>query len=400
MKFKNDQTNYGLLAQSFHWLMALLIFWAIALGKIAEEMPSSPEKVNLFVLHKSAGISVLVLLVLRLLWRFLSPPPSLGLSPKQEKLAHLGHWGLYGLMLAVPLSGYLLNSAAGYPFAWFHLISVPVLPISEEFKGIFGNIHVALFYVLAAAVLGHIAMLFHHKFAHNKVFLPRMLPGQKMASGVVLILVLCALLVYTVLASKVEEKDSAASEEAATAQDIDTPTTERPAVKTDSPLWQMVAADSELGFIGRYSGEPFDGEFKSFDPKIYFDPQSPEDGVLDVTVNTTSVTTYTSDWDMTLSGGEWFAFSKFSNAYFFSDDIEATANGFVARGVLTLKGISEPVVVNFEWKALEDDSVNFVGEATLDRRTFNIGSGDWKDDESVGFNVDVKIDLTLELSEA
>lgn len=392
MQLKNDQINYGAVAQVLHWLIAILIFWAIALGKIAEEMPFSPEKVNIFVLHKSAGISVLILVILRLIWRFITPPPSLGLEPKQEKIAHLGHWGLYGLMVAVPLSGWLLNSAAGYPFAWFHLVSVPSLPVGKELKDFFGNVHVVLFYVIAIAVIGHVAMLFHHKFAQGKSFLPRMLPGQKLSSGVVLILILCGLITYAVLASKVEPKAEATpavSEAKPSAPEA------LGEIKTSAPLWVKVDGDSQLGFKGKYSGEPFDGEFQQFNPKIYFDPANPEQGIFDVEIDTTSITTHVSDWDLTLRGSEWFAFSDYMQSHFFSDTIRATDDGFVAEGKLTLKGVSRPVSVAFEWQELGDGEASFIGGAEIDRRDFNIGSGGFSEDDSVGFNVGVVIELKL-----
>ena len=396
MSMKNNQNNYGSVAQFFHWAIALLIFWAIAMGKIAEEMPFSPEKVDLFVLHKSAGITVLILVVMRLAWRFISPPPKLGLDAKQEKLAHLGHWALYGLMIALPISGWLLTSAAGYPFAWFHLISVPNLPVGEELKGLFGEIHEVLFYIIAAAIIGHVAMLIHHKKAQGKSYLPRMLPGQKMAAGVILLLILCGLLGYTVLSSRVAPTaiDKVSDE-------MVVPKSPTAIVgQSNSPLWQPTEGTNKLAFKGRYSGEPFDGEFKSFAPKLYFDPSAPESGIFDVTINTTTVTTYTSDWDSTLSGRQWFAFSQYMQAQFYSDNIKESGEGFVAEGTLSLKGVSQPVALSFTWQEQDTGAVLFMGQATLDRRDFNIGSGEWLEDDCVGFDVNIAVSLTLAKSDS
>ena len=85
---------YNLVARILHLAIAILIFWAIGLGLVAEDMPNSPDKIELFVLHKSTGFAVLVVAVVRLFWCLMHPSASLELSPLQEKMASAGHLGV------------------------------------------------------------------------------------------------------------------------------------------------------------------------------------------------------------------------------------------------------------------------------------------------------------------
>ncbi|BFM05870.1 cytochrome b/b6 domain-containing protein [Halioxenophilus aromaticivorans] len=386
--------TYSLVARSLHWLIALLIFWAIVIGLVAEELPYSPEKIQLFVVHKSVGITVLMLALVRLAWRFISPPPALGLSAKEEKLAHLGHWGLYALMISVPLSGWLLNSAAGYPFAWFNLISVPHIPgVGEDSKDLFASVHVVLFYIIAVMVIGHILMLFHHKFSQGINLLPRMLPGKTALWAVVLVAIMAGLIGYTI--NKANTAKANAEQDSQAIKPAPSQSAASSAASSDSPLWQLVPTEENFQFSSSYSGEAFTGLIKTFTPKIYFDPDHPEQGVLDVTIDTTSLTTLNSEWDSAITGSQWFATSDYPSAHYVSEDIRPDGAGFIAQGELTLKGISKPVEVYFEWEAQGDQAI-FLGSAMLDRREFDIGSGSWATDDSIAFEVTLDIDLQLE----
>ena len=122
-------TPYHPLARGLHWLMALLIAGLLVLGHYMSELPLSPEKLQYFSWHKWAGVTVFALLWVRLAWRLVHRPPALSdtLSPLQQRLAHTGHGALYLLMLAMPLSGWLMSSAYGIPVVMFGLWQVPDL---------------------------------------------------------------------------------------------------------------------------------------------------------------------------------------------------------------------------------------------------------------------------------
>lgn len=388
----NNSPVYSWVARTLHWLTALLIFWAIVLGLVADALPASPEQVLLFVLHKSAGITVLALVLVRLGWRVLNAPPPLDLPPAQAKLAHMGHWGLYALMIVLPLTGWLLNSAAGYPFAWFNLVSVPFFPgVGEAQKPLFEQLHEVMFYVIAVAIAGHVVMLVVHKLSQDHNLLPRMLPRTSSAGVLLLICVgLLGFTLYTANQARVNEQLAQVNEPA----QAQTLTSDR--AQVSSPHWVLVPKDEQLTFTGYYSGEPFKGAIQSFVPNLYFDPSRVNQGVIDVDIDTASITTFNSDWDSSLKGSQWFATKKYPQAKYISESIRTEGDGFVADGQLQLKGVVKPLTVRFQWQS-QDDSAQFIGTALIDRRAFNIGSGSWAEDDSIGFEVvlDIQLELTL-----
>src|SRR4029077_11827122 len=113
VRFKNTDIAWGPVAKLFHWTIALLIFTQFALGWIAVTHRLSPTKIQLFVWHKSTGVLVLVLVALRLLWRAMNPSPALPFNtpPGERFAAHASHGLLYVLMIAMPLSGWIINSS-------------------------------------------------------------------------------------------------------------------------------------------------------------------------------------------------------------------------------------------------------------------------------------------------
>ena len=174
-------TPYHPLARGLHWLMALLIAGLLVLGHYMSELPLSPEKLQYFSWHKWAGVTVFALLWVRLAWRLVHRPPALSdtLSPLQQRLAHAGHGALYLLMLAMPLSGWLMSSAKGVPTVWFGLLQLPDLLSRDRVLGEqLENVHAALSWVLVIMVALHIlAALYHHRVLRDDT-LHRMWPRR------------------------------------------------------------------------------------------------------------------------------------------------------------------------------------------------------------------------------
>lgn len=179
MSWRNTPSRWGGIAQCLHWSVAALIFALIALGWLAVLTPLSPTKIDLYYWHKSIGMAVLALVLVRLLWRLIDPAPPLppGLPRWEPRLARATHAVLYGLMLMLPLSGWLINSASGLPFKIFWVIPLPpIAPVSAALERAFEWLHLALFWALAVVLCGHIgASLRHHFILRNEV-LRRMLP--------------------------------------------------------------------------------------------------------------------------------------------------------------------------------------------------------------------------------
>jgi cytochrome b561 len=175
------KSSWDGIAKSFHWVVALLILGELVLGQVIERTALSPLKLDLFVWHKSIGVTILLLVILRFGWRLLhSPPAPLAGTPAWEtKLARIGHILLYVLMFAVPLAGWCVSDTSRIPFKVFWLVPAPDLMTADrELSELAADVHGALTKLLAVVVLIHIAAaLRHYFFLHNKV-LQRMLPGR------------------------------------------------------------------------------------------------------------------------------------------------------------------------------------------------------------------------------
>ena len=174
-------TSWNAAAKFFHWLIALLIFVQIALGIAAVNWPLSPTKLNLFFWHKSIGMTVLLLVAARLLWRFTNRVPDLPENmPGWERLAaQASHFLLYVAMAGLPLSGWVLSNASGIPFQVFGWVPLPAIVLPDNDKAeIAKQVHHAFALLLFLLLVAHIgAALRHHYVRHDDV-LKRMLPFQ------------------------------------------------------------------------------------------------------------------------------------------------------------------------------------------------------------------------------
>ena len=179
MTWKNTDERWGAVSQLLHWLIVLLILGIGTAGLVMTEMRNSPDKIQVYLLHKSFGLTVLALITLRLLWRLYAgaPRPVSGTPRWQERIASLTHGALYALVFAMPLSGWVLNSAAGFPLRWFELFNLPSIAAkSDSLHELMEEVHEWLFWTLIAVALVHAAAaIYHHVFQHDAT-LARMLP--------------------------------------------------------------------------------------------------------------------------------------------------------------------------------------------------------------------------------
>ena len=163
---RNNSQRWGSVSIGLHWLTALVIIGLSIVGLIMTELPNSPFKMQVYALHKSFGLTVLALTLLRLAWRFLAgTPDNLPGSRLQQLAAKAVHGLMYFLLLAMPLSGWLFNSAAGFPLRWFNLVQLPKFftGYNPALKELAHELHETGFYLLAALLLVHAgAALFHH----------------------------------------------------------------------------------------------------------------------------------------------------------------------------------------------------------------------------------------------
>ena len=172
--------RWGAVAQWLHWTIVLLIVVMAYLGLTMVELPNTPKKVEVYALHKSFGLTVLALVVLRLAWRLLAGTPLPEPMPAWQALAaRLSHVLLYAVLVAMPLTGWLYTSASGFPLRWFGQFALPKLSGRDrDVAGFAVEAHETLFLVLAALVTVHaLAALKHHYLDRDRT-LRRMLPAM------------------------------------------------------------------------------------------------------------------------------------------------------------------------------------------------------------------------------
>ena len=171
--------RWGAVSQALHWVVVLLIATMAAIGLTMTDLPNNPDKVRLYALHKSIGLTILALVTLRLLWRaYAGRPAPLPMPRWQHAMATFSHVGLYVLLFAIPLSGWAMNSAAGFPLSWFGLVKIPALVSRDhDLHELLEDTHELLFWALVVLALVHaFAALYHHVFQRDAT-LARMLPA-------------------------------------------------------------------------------------------------------------------------------------------------------------------------------------------------------------------------------
>ena len=179
MTLKNTRDRWGAVSQFLHWLILALVLWMAWLGLTMTDMPNTPRKVDTYALHKSIGLTILALATLRLAWRLHagSPAPVSGTPRWQNRAAQVSHMLLYALLFAIPLSGWLFNSAAGFPLQWFGLFNLPpIAPSDTALRELAGTLHLWLFLLLVAVALVHAVAALHHHLVLRDATLARMLP--------------------------------------------------------------------------------------------------------------------------------------------------------------------------------------------------------------------------------
>ena len=183
MAIRSDATHWGSLAKFFHWAVVLLILAQGILGLVMVELPKRPDVIAVYTFHKSLGLTILALAMLRLGWRLFDrrpdEPPTV--PHWQAIAARLGHAVLYVLLFAVPLSGWMFDSLGGLrKLVWWGVLEMPKLAAPDKgLASIAEDVHEALFWILVAVAAGHAAAALWHHFHDRDAVLRRMLPGRR-----------------------------------------------------------------------------------------------------------------------------------------------------------------------------------------------------------------------------
>lgn len=395
MARSNTNTTYGSVTRSFHWLTALLILTLIPIAMIAEDLPYDTSeqlarKAWLFSLHKTLGVTVFFVALLRILWTLTQTKPA-SLHPERKLesfMAETAHWLLYGSLVLAPLSGWIHHAAtSGFAPIWWPLgQTLPLVPKSEAVAAFAGGLHWVFGKVMIVSILLHIAGALKHQFVDKDATLRRMINGapalaplpaanhSKTPLAAAFGIWAAALALGGVIGVYTPHSEGRA--EAAQLQDV-------------ASEWTV--QDGTIGIAVTQFGSTVDGSFTDWTADISFDPNvmSGVSGAVDVTIAIGSLT-LGSVTDQAM-GPDFFDATQFETASFKADLITGI-DGFIAEGTLTIKDQSIPVSMPFRLSTTGNDA-NVQAELTLDRRDFGIGNN-MPDESSLAFAVKVNIALT------
>lgn len=178
----NSNVRYTAPAIALHWLMAWLIIAVYFLGLSIDALPVGPDRIQVVGWHKWLGVTIAFLWGFRVLWRAGHRPPALPASSPawQNAASHLVHVALYLLMIAIPVSGWLMSSAKGYTTNFFGLFDLPNLLMKDKALGhTLKEVHEVLANSLMALVGLHIAAALKHQLIDKDNLLGRMRPARK-----------------------------------------------------------------------------------------------------------------------------------------------------------------------------------------------------------------------------
>ncbi len=429
--------RYTTVAIILHWLIAAALIFQVILGWRADDGPKGAETFALFQLHKSIGITILVLSVARLLWKFThkSPPAPAG-QPTWEKLAASAvHVGFYVIMIGLPLTGWIIASTSRIniptvlygAIPWPHIPGLPELAAGakdawNDFGHTGHSVLVKFTYVLLALHLGAVAK--HQILDRDEVF-GHMAAGAKpglkeprlwlAAAGFAA--VVAAGYLYTPAKAKAPQpapEQSAADELAlpdetpAAAAPAATPVgpampaapaeTAEVAPPADSALKDPVAwavqKGSHLDFNLAWADTPIQGRFSRWTADILFSPEALDRSKLTVSIDLASAGTGDGQRDESLQGPDFFNTSANPKATFTATKFRKTAEGrFVADGTLDLRGVKKPLSLPFSLK-IDGDTATARGVTTVDRTVFGVGQGEWASTDQIPGKIKVSFALT------
>lgn len=178
MRLRSSIAGWGTLLRALHWGMLVLYGWIVLVGYRMVDLPLSMAKMKVYALHKSLGVLLLALALGRLLWRWADRGPvPLASPPWQRRAATATVVVLYGLMVVLPLSGWLYNSAAGFPLRWFNAFNLPALMGADpRWKPLLKSVHESAVVVFLCLVGLHALAAFKHHWMDRDDTLRRMLP--------------------------------------------------------------------------------------------------------------------------------------------------------------------------------------------------------------------------------
>lgn len=423
------RNRYTKVAIFLHWLIAAAIIFQMVLGWRLGDAPKGATAYALFQLHKSIGFTILFLSVARLAWRFMHTPPALPSRMKawEKTASHLVHMGFYGIMIGLPLTGWLLVSTSkiSIPTVLFGVIPMPHLPFLSELavttkamlNDAAGAGHGLLALLTCLLLLLHVGAVLKHQIIVKDDVFARMVVGARAGIteprlwfvGFCGLLVLWSAYVYMpTIKAKAVPVVAVAEEEIAmdaetTAQPVESAVIAKPSVATATnsvtvktiPLstW-IVSKNAQLGFATQWTGEPVVGSFKQWTADIIFSPDDLKNSSLTVKVDLASVSTGDEQRDSALPSADWFDVANHPTATFKASQFKKVAEGsYKADGTLSLRDKTAPIVLSFKLK-IDGDKATAKGSTTLDRNVFGVGQGEFSATDQIPAAVKVSFNLT------
>ncbi|WP_417721922.1 cytochrome b/b6 domain-containing protein [Salipiger sp.] len=393
MALANTSTSYGAAARWLHWLTAAGILVMIPLGWIAHFAPWDSDaqlalKAQLFSAHKTLGIAVLAVAVLRILWALGQPRP-VPLHPARRLetlVAETVHWSLYGALILVPLTGWIEHAATdGFaPILWPLGQSLPMVPKSEALAETFATLHFYAQWALVLVLGLHVAGAVKHAAVDRDATLARMARGVSAGTegnhgAPLAALALAAVFWLAVLGGGIGQRLLAPeAAEAATLAEVDSD-------------WQVREGTLAIRLV--QMGSEVSGSFADWTAEIDFAPKDGPGKTGEVTVQVAVPSLTLGTVTKQAMGPDFFDATQFPTATFRADLMKA-ADGHVAEGTLSLKGHEVPVSLPFQL-VLDGDRAEMSGRLTLDRRAFGIGESMGNPDQ-LSFDVEVLVDLVAE----
>ena len=420
------RTRYATVAILLHWVIAAGIVFQILLAWRMEDL-KTPLGFALVQLHKSVGITILLLSLVRLGWRLANPPPPEpeGLKSWEARLSKIVHLAFYVIMIGMPLTGWLMVSASRIEIPtllfgtmpWPHVPGIAHLP--ESAKSVWrmigdrghGLLAFGAYLLLALHVGG---ALKHQLFDAETPILDRMAPGARAGKWFDLRLVLIGLGGLAVIAAAelfqpnlpasapqsavivdddADEPAAPSKPKAESVAPVAPPAAEASVAPAVAQTW-TVGKGSILGFATSWGGEPISGRFDKFTADIVFGPDALKDSRVSVAIDLASVVTGDAQRDQSLPSADWFDAATHPTATFIATRFEKTGEGrFIAHGKLSLRGVTQPLDLPFKLR-IEGDKAHMSGVTTLDRTVFGVGQGEWKATDQIPAKVKVSVQVT------
>ena len=404
--------EYHGFSKLIHWITALIILGLLPLGFYMTLMDFSETKLTLYGLHKSFGLLVLILAFVRVFsWVIVRKPTHLDSHALWERIAaKLAHVILYLSLFLMPVSGWVMSSAGGFPIAFFGIPVPHVMEKSEEIFKLSRQVHEFSSYALIAVIGIHVLGALKHHFVDRDTTLRRMIRVSVHIGEVLCIVVLFgALYIATLALGGQYVQKHYASYFASSKESVVVGTGGQEHVQQSKSMvkadfidvqgWQIVEEESSISFTATQYGQDFSGGFPDFRGDIYFDVQKLEQSRVNIVIDIASIKTGSGDRDEQAVSADWFDAKTYPQAIYTAEIFEKTGDSaYLAKGYLELRGTRLPVDLPFDLLISEDGggkkTASMNTHLTLNRLEFGVGQGSWASTDAIGGDIKVEIKLS------